>query len=116
MVDDLLMPTSKECNRCLTIGIHSRLKRVYYRLDGKYSEVGWICPSCLRFYLDYDSYIEDYNRIFGTDYTVDKFKEQVWWINERISIEDVFNRKKKKKLEKLELESHQENENILDIK
>ena len=96
------MSTSHECPKCLSIGIHSRVKRVYYRLVGKYSEIGWLCPSCMRFYPDWDAYVADYNRIFETDYTVEKFKDQVWWINERISIEGVFEKKKTKALLKAE--------------
>jgi len=96
------MPTSHECPKCLSVGIHSRVKRIYYRLVGKYSEVGWICPSCMRFYPDWDAYVSDYNRIFETNMTVDEFKSKVWWINERISVESVFDKKKSKALLKAE--------------
>ena len=68
----------------MLIGVHSRLKRAYYRLDQKYTELGWICPSCLHFYLDYEAYVKDYNRIFETNWTVDDLKDREAWMNVHI--------------------------------
>lgn len=79
------MPTSELCPRCKNVGIQTRLKRVYYRLDGRYSEIGWICPSCMNFFVDWASFVDDYNRIFETTDTVEDFKEKVAWVNKRIS-------------------------------
>lgn len=50
------MPTSPECELCLLKGIHSRVKRAYYRIGGKYHEIGWICPTCFHFRLDREAY------------------------------------------------------------
>lgn len=50
------MPTSPECELCLLKGIHSRVRRAYYRIGGKYHEIGWICPTCFHFRLDKEAY------------------------------------------------------------
>lgn len=94
------MPASPECPECLSVGIHSRVKRLYYRLNVKYSEVGWLCPSCMRFYPDWGKYVEDYNRIFQTNYTVESFKEQVWAIREQYIVHKHLTEKEKKEVQK----------------
>jgi hypothetical protein len=59
------MPTMPECENCLLKGIHSRVKRAYYRVGGKYQEIGWICPTCLSFTLDKLAYREEMLKYFG---------------------------------------------------
>lgn len=71
------MSTMPLCPRCLKGGTHSRLKRVYYRLIGKYSEIGWFCPSCCEFTLDYQAFVNDENRIFDTGLDVPELKKQI---------------------------------------
>ncbi len=90
------MPTSKLCPRCQTIGVQSRLKRIYYRISGKYTELGWFCPSCMNIDLDIPSYLNDYNRIFGTSLTEPEIREQVLWTNKRIAALEKLDLKKKR--------------------
>lgn len=94
------MPTAFECPRCLKVGVHSRVKRLYYRLVGRYSEVGWICPSCLHYTPDYQALVNDYNEIFGTQFTESDFRQNVFWINERISFEEIGESAKQKLISK----------------
>lgn len=79
------MPTSPECLDCLLIGIHSRIKRIYYRIDGKYKEIGWFCPSCCKFTLDEVSYMDDMNRIYGMGLTSEQFQKNLRYTSRRIA-------------------------------
>lgn len=102
------MPTMPFCNTCLKMGRKSRLKRVYYRLVGRYSEIGWLCPSCTTFYLDHQALIDDENKIFGTDRTVEDLKKAIALDKKVLEIVEENDHRKRIKLQKLKKETHPE--------
>jgi len=100
------MPTMSLCPSCLKRGTHSRLKRVYYRLVGRYSEIGWLCPTCAVFTLDHEAFVDDANRIFGTTRTVKELKKDLAAIQFHIDIIEENERRAQRKLKKFEKERH----------
>jgi len=100
------MPTMPFCQRCLRAGTQSRLKRIYYRLVGKYSEIGWLCPSCLEFTLDKKAYADDMNLIFGLEMTEDNVTGQIIYHKKRNDLAEKLDSKKSLKLGKIKKETH----------
>jgi len=96
------------CPRCLRAGTQSRLKRIYYRLEGKYSEIGWLCPSCLEFTLDKKSYADDMNLIFGLEMTEDNVTGQIIYHKKRNDAAEILDKRKTTKLDKIKKEPHPE--------